>query len=245
MKNSAKISLLNIKSCETFGACLLKQAIIIPIGSQEQHGPHLPPNTDYLIARATSEEIRKHVLVELDDGILISHSPEHQDFKETKSISQQEFISQVIKKLSIHANKDLKFIINAHGGNTKILKKLEKESSIPFKLFDIFTIMKNHFKTIRTSDIGGICHAGEFETSLMLFLNPRLVHLNDVSTDQIKLVPNLDPNYEGERPKNWKTMELNKHGILGNPLLATREKGEKWFTLLIKDLTRKIENLIK
>ncbi|NHI91856.1 MAG: hypothetical protein EAX96_05095 [Candidatus Lokiarchaeota archaeon] len=223
----------------------MKSAIIIPIGSHEQHGPHLPADTDYLIAKATGLELSNHFLIELDDGITISYSPEHKGFEETKSLTKKVFIAKIIEKLSFYEEKELRIIINAHGGNTTILKDLEKQSLNRFILIDVYTIMKEHFKLIRTTDIGGICHAGEFETSLMLYLYPDLVHLEKVTPNQIKLVPKLDPNYEGIRLKDWKTIELNKFGILGDPLQATKGKGQKWFSLLIQEIKYLLEIEIK
>ena len=219
----------------------MKRIVLIPIGSLEQHGPHLPPNTDYLIATATCEGVKKDVNVEIDEGILISHSPEHQDFKETKSLTKEEFINKVLDKLTFHEENKLIILVNAHGGNSEILKNLEKEMPHRFFLFDIFKKMKKHFNKIRTSEIGGICHAGEFETSLMLFLYPNLVDLNKVTIEQIKLVPELDPSSKGPRQKNWKTINLNRFGILGDPLKASKEKGEKWFQFLISEIISILE----
>jgi len=62
---------------------------------------------------------------------------------------------------------------------------------------------------------------------------------------QVKYMPELDPAYEGERPINWKTLNFNEYGILGDPLLATREKGEKRFDLIIRDIIRAIQDLSK
>ncbi|MHA1797167.1 MAG: creatininase family protein, partial [Candidatus Helarchaeota archaeon] len=112
----------------------MNQSVIIPIGSHEQHGQHLPPNTDYLIARAIAEEIKKQINMEIDMGISVSYSPEHLDFEETKSISKEEFINQVIERLSLYDKKKIRIIINAHGGNSQILENLKKKNQISFTL---------------------------------------------------------------------------------------------------------------
>ena len=223
----------------------MKDAIIIPIGSQEQHGPHLPPNTDYLIAKAISTEISKRFSIQLDDGVSIGYSPEHLGFKETKSLTRKDFIFQVKKKLSFHKEKKYKILINAHGGNTQILNDLEKKSKNQFILFDVFSIMKKHFKSIRTSDIGGICHAGEFETSLMMYLYPEKVQLNKLKRGYIKYVPQLDPDHNGERIENWKTIELNIYGILGDPFEANRGKGKIWSELINKNIISNLKKSFK
>lgn len=221
----------------------MNQSVIIPIGSHEQHGQHLPPNTDYLIARAIAEEIKKQINMEIDMGISVSYSPEHLDFEETKSISKEEFINQINERLSLYDKKKIRIIINAHGGNSQILENLKKKNQISFTLFNIFKVVKKHLTQLRSSRIGGICHAGEFETSLMLYLFPSKVKLERITQDHCKYVPELDPCYEGLRPKKWKTIDLNPHGILGDPLKATREKGKKWCELIINDILNSITKL--
>ena len=93
---------------------------------------------------------------------------------------------------------------------------------------------------IRTSKIGGICHAGEFETSIMMYLFPERVKLNKLKKNDIKYTPYLDPDYKFEKPNRWKTKNLSKSGILGDPFHASKKKGEIWFNVLIE----KIKSLI-
>ena len=73
----------------------MSKLIFIPIGSTEQHGTHLPPDTDYLIAERLVDAIAPHFEgIELE-GIKIGISPEHEGFPLTKSITKEEFIAQI------------------------------------------------------------------------------------------------------------------------------------------------------
>ena len=210
--------------------------IFIPIGSYEQHGPHLPPDTDYLIAKKIAQEIAKSFKSKVHEGIKIGISLEHKGFENTKSLSQIEFIAQLENVVVEHQINFKLILINAHGGNKKAIN-----SSITLKTNNVliihtFSLIKKELLKIRTSDIGGICHAGEFETSIMLYLFPDKVNMKKLKKGDVRYIPALDPNYNKGKLVNWKTSDLSKSGILGDPFHATKKKGEIWFNYLIKEI---------
>ncbi len=223
---------------------LLSEIIYIPIGSYEQHGPHLPPNTDYLIARRISEQISSFFKGELHEGIKIGISSEHEGFKDTKSISQEQLKLQIDEIIS-GFKKNKKFIlINSHGGNNDALNSIQESNNNILLVINTFSLIKEDLIRIRTSEIGGICHAGEYETSLMLYLYPKLVKMHELKKSDVKYVPTIDPNYEKEKIKNWKTITLSKSGVLGDPYHATQKKGEIWFITLIEIIKVRIKEFI-
>ncbi len=210
--------------------------IFVPIGSYEQHGPHLPPDTDYLIAKKLAQEISKSFKSKVLEGIKIGISPEHIGFENTKSLSQIEFISQ-LENIFIEHQCNSKFIlINAHGGNKKALNSIITLKNNNILILHTFSLIKKELLSIRNSDIGGICHAGEFETSIMLYLFPDKVYMKNLKMGDVHYIPALDPNYNKEKLDNWKTIDLSKSGILGDPFHASAKKGEKWFNYLIKEI---------
>lgn len=223
---------------------LLNNYIFIPIGSYEQHGPHLPPDTDYLIAKKLVD-ITSHIFNgSVIEGIKIGISPEHEGFKHTKSVSQKEFITQ-IETIMVNCRSNSKIIIiNAHGGNVEALKSTKILKKNYLLILHTFSLIKNELLQIRTSDIGGICHAGEFETSMMLYLYPDKVKMKNLKKRDVKYVPTLDPNYDKENLKNWKTIDLNKSGILGDPFHSTAKKGELWFNFLIKKISASVKDFL-
>ena len=75
----------------------------------------------------------------------------------------------------------------------------------------------------------------------MLYLFPVLVKKSKITPEIVTLVPELDPDYEGTPPKGWKTIDYSKSGVLGDPTKASREKGEKWFNIIIKECLKKIK----
>ena len=219
----------------------MKNYIFVPIGSYEHHGPHLPPDTDYLIAKKLVQVVSPIFEGTIIEGIRISVSKEHEDFKDTKSISQENFKNLILR----FQNNSYFILINAHGGNNTILESIQELYTNKILVLNTFSLIKKDLINIRTSEIGGICHAGEFETSIMLYLYPELVKMNNLKIKDVKYVPHLDPNYENEKLKDWKTTDYNKNGVLGDPFYATPEKGKLWFTALIekiKSLTEKFIN---
>ncbi len=218
--------------------------VFIPIGSYEQHGPHLPPETDYIIAKKIVEHVAPTFKGKIIEGIRIGISPEHKKFKNSKSISKKKFKTRVNKLLK-NFNEDARFfLINAHGGNNHVLRSIQKLHEDKILVLNTFSIIKKELMKIRTSRIGGICHAGEFETSIMMLLFPKRVKMNKLKKSDVKYIPKLDPNYKFEKPVKWRTIDLSKSGILGDPLHASKEKGEIWFNILIEKITSLIEEFI-
>jgi len=222
----------------------LNNYIFIPIGSYEQHGPHLPPDTDYLIAKKLVDIVSHIFNGSVIEGIKIGISPEHEGFKNTKSLSQKEFITQIETIIANYQSNSKIIIINAHGGNVVALNSTNKLKKKYILLLHTFSLIKNELTQIRTSDIGGICHAGEFETSIMLYIYPDKVNMNNLKKRDVKYVPTLDPNYDKEKLKNWKTIDLNQSGILGDPFHSSARKGELWFNFLIKKISARVKDFL-
>ncbi|MFX1274076.1 MAG: creatininase family protein [Promethearchaeota archaeon] len=218
--------------------------ILIPIGSFEQHGPHLPLDTDYLIACSLVNKMKLIFGGKVIQGIKIGISPEHFSFRKTKSISEEVFITQIEDILrKFHKYSKLVFI-NAHGGNVRALNSIQIKHRKKILVINTFSIIKEDLLRFRTSKIGGICHAGEYETSLMLYLFPKKVKLNLLNEKSVKYVPSLDPNYMNAKLKNWNANDYSASGILGDPYHATPEKGRKWFISLIKNSKNLIDKFL-
>jgi len=223
----------------------MNNLIIVPIGSFEEHGPHLLPETDYLIAKKIAREISLNFKGKMIKGMNIGISPEHMGFKTTKSITEGEFIALIEEFIKKFQNDSKFIIINAHGGNNRALNSIQKKFKKKMLVINTFSIIKEEIKQLRTSKIGGICHAGEFETSLMLYLYPEKVKLNRLNKNSIKYVPSLDVNYTHGKPLNWKTIDYSTIGIIGDPFHGTRVKGKKWYLSLINNSEALIKNFLK
>jgi mycofactocin precursor peptide peptidase len=131
--------------------------VLVPVGSFEQHGPHLPFETDTIIAEAVAKEVAKSVGGTVGASIPIGVSPEHMDFPGTKTLTEEEFKEKVKG-----AAGDGVVFVNGHGGNNRCLRELG------VRHISLTTLFKPYD------------HAGEIETSLIMHLKPDLVKADKI-----------------------------------------------------------------
>jgi len=196
-----------------------RETAVIPVGSIEQHGPHLPLETDSLIAEAVSRKIASKINAVVVPSVRYGVSIEHMDFPGTISLSKEIFagkISDICSSLLKHGFKKI-ILVNGHGGNSKTLEALKLRN---VKYVDIIKQIK------------GYDHAGEIETSLMFFLYPEKVRTGRIKKQEFKF-----PG-KGE----WRTIEHSKSGVLGDPTKATAEKGQKYFEQIVSGLLNELKN---
>lgn len=196
---------------------------ILPIGSFEQHGNHLPLITDTVIACAISSEIANAYSVLMLPPITISCSHEHSSWPGTVSISSRTLhavIDDIYSSVIASGYRSL-ILINAHGGNY-VLSNIVQEGSAHGKSIALFPT-KDDWKEARragnfaTTDHEDM-HAGELETSIVLHSNPELVTAGYESADWI-----------ADDRRHLLTVGVRRYaenGVIGRPSLATAEKGK-------------------
>jgi creatinine amidohydrolase len=190
------------------------ETAILPIGSIEQHGPHLPLGTDWIIA----QELAKRVAEKLGSCYLLpalpfSCSQEHLEFPGTVSLKPStlaQTIRDIVLSLYLHGIKKI-IIISAHGGNW-IIKPTIRELNLEYP--DL-KIIHSRPAGERRMDL----HAGESETSRMLYIDEMLVRKE-------RIVDNL-PDATGEYLDYVGMKPLSKDGNWGVASKASKEKGEE------------------
>jgi len=206
-----------------FDEALKKDAVVIvPVGSTEQHGTHLPINTDanccFSIAKKAAESVKDFPVLVLPP-VWTGYSPHHMSFQGAVTLSFQTFVevlTEIAGSIHDHGFKKILFL-NGHGGNSPAVSvlrnKLLDEGGFPVVGMDYFTLpgVVSFLKQICETDKGAIGHSGEVETSLQLFLQPELVDKKSIKWVQ---------------------------GMRGNPDKASREKGEKIFSFIVKALVQ-------
>jgi creatinine amidohydrolase len=218
---------------------LKNRIFVVPLGSLEQHGPHLPLFTDSLIISHIADRV-EHVLSEKIVTLPVQwlgHSPHHRRFGSV-SLDLQPYINLVRGVCSsltgVGARKIL--LLNGHGGNDIPCKAAQRELKSEFEeLRDLYIVYAAYwnlaaeqFAKIRSSPEGGMGHACEMETSILLAEDPRLVDMSKAARGG----PGPEMGYRKVdmlKPLPFSLMsefdELSPTGVLGMPEMATPEKG--------------------
>jgi creatinine amidohydrolase len=226
--------------------------VIVLLCATEQHGPHLPLSTDRLIGEHFLHELNRLMEKEviLLPVIPIGCSEHHMDFSGSLTFKHATFktlVEEMVESMVVHEFKNFLFL-NSHGGNQGIgqviLETLgNKYSDCQFSLITWWKIAGDELKKINESGSGGTGHAGEFETSLMLHIAPKLVrekHVKPLTSQQFD--PLVGDMINPPKFSYFQTIkQISENGVVGNPSFSTKEQGEK----ISQIVTSKLVELIK
>ena len=211
---------------------------IIPVGSLEQHGNHLPVSTDSLIteylARLAAEQVGAFVLPAIPYGVSFEHKPMFNVSLRNSTLSTM--ICDVCVSLAENRLKEI-IVLNGHHGNLGALQYISQElHSILPREAHVYTM---HYWHMMNNEFD---HAGEVETSIVLAIAPELVQMERASPNSKKLSKSKVAyssitNTPGSFPK------ITGNGVWGDPRKATAAKGEKWIQEIITRLTKTITEL--
>lgn len=231
--------------------------LVLPVGSIEQHGHHLPVATDTLLVEAMAElgvdQVADDVPVLVAPTVWSGFSPHHLPFGGTLSLEQDELVTLLCStaESALENGFDCVLLLNGHGGNKSIIGTAtsvigERHPDVEVLGVTYFDLSKPFIDEIRESDTGGMAHGGEFETSLMLHLHPDLVDTDDAEATY------MDEPYErsvqelvvgGPLSVYRPFTDYSESGAIGDPSLANAEKGRRIFEALgdeLEELLRKV-----
>lgn len=213
---------------------------ILSIGSCEQHGEYLPVGTDGLIgwrlAQAAGERAESRTL--LLPPQQIGYSPHHRAFPGCLTLRQDTMFHYLLEICRCAFDNGLQklLLLNSHGGNQSCLQTVVNELGAQYGyrplLVRYWDLIADTAARLRSSGSGGMGHAGEFETSVMQYLYPELVH-PDRFGDRPPAAGNQYHNpdlFARNAVFQYKPFqEYDRRGNVGQPQLASPEKGEAFF----------------
>jgi creatinine amidohydrolase len=236
---------------------LAKQVVLFPLGSFEQHGPHLPLTTDTDIVTAIARRLEQ----KRPDKILClptlwpGHSTHHLFFPGTLSVSQMPYIQLVIELCHsiVNLGGQRVFLLNGHGGNDVPLRAALRELKTDFPkarfvFASYWSLAAQTLKAVRQSGPGGVGHACEMETSIMLYLHPGRVKARLAKRDGPKHTdPYRQTDMQYARPVYYvnEFHEISKTGTVGHPELASAQKGKRFLDGIVKEVTVFVDEFLK
>lgn len=219
-----------------------KSIAILPLGAIEQHGPQLPVSTDASIINVIAEAVEKKLSKEvvLCPALSFGSSHHHLEFPGTMSLPPEIFtsvITQLVKSL-LHGGFRKIILLNGHGGNITPVKQALSVLSHEFDdtlhpnivLVNYWELAGKYFAGEPPMESPALCHACEYETSMMLELFPELVKMNKAKRAKRPksngYIPwEDDESYRGVSMVK-RTHFVSSNGSSGNPQLANVQKGK-------------------
>lgn len=209
-----------------------RRLLVVPLGSLEQHGPHLPMDTDLRIAVAVAERAcAGRAGVAIAPGIPIGASGEHAGFPGTLSAGTEALTGYLVE-LGRHASRDWPALlfVNAHGGNAPAVEAAAERLRYEGR--------RTHSWHAAVPDADA--HAGRTETSLVLALAPESVRLDAAEPGTVIPIADLMPTLRAEGVR-----AASENGVLGDPTPATAEEGHRLLATLTTGLATHVATLLR
>ncbi len=226
-----------------------KTVVVLPIGSVEQHGNHMPLGTDTILAQSVSLAAAAKVA-----GVVVLPPPwygfsaHHMRFPGSITLRAETLMAvagDIVASIVKHGFRRI-LIVNGHGGNGGVIDLLA--STLGHKHYGqariatltYFTLARDAIAALRESQPGGMGHACEFETSMVQHLRPELVKIDRAGITY----PDPGSAYlttdllDAQAVRVYHDFgDLSPTGTLGDPSLASPEAGEKFFAATVDALS--------
>jgi len=217
--------------------------VVIPTGSTEQHGKHLPLEVDSRlvseVAARAVEAAGREINVILAPTLYYGASHHHIEFPGTMSLTLPTYIqvlNELAESLIGHHVSHILFL-NGHGGNIDPIRVAvrmirDRHADVVIAGASYWEVARDAINRLRRSPPGGVAHGCEFEAAMMLHVRPEVVrrdkilaHVPEWSTEYIV----LDLTYGGKVSWGHHMVDVTSTGVLGDPTLATPEHGREFF----------------
>jgi creatinine amidohydrolase len=200
--------------------------VLVPLGSTEQHGPHLPLDTDTVIATAVARGLAPLVGGVVAPAVPVGASGEHQAFPGTVSIGVEVLTSVLVelgRSLTEWAGRVV--LVNGHGGNLAAVRAA-------------VALLREEGRTVDwvpCAVTGADAHAGHTETSVMLHLDPTRVRTGALERGNVEPIDQLLPVLREQGVRG-----AAANGVLGDPTGATAEHGAEILAAMVRNASDRL-----
>ena len=219
---------------------------VVPLGSTEQHGPHLPEGTDHLIARALARAATERTGHLCTPTVNVGVSPHHRQFHGTMWVDApvfRDYVESLSRNLTYHGIDRIVYV-NAHGGNVVHLREVGRRLRDDATAFacewmwdeSITPLIEDAFSAPGP-------HGGPKETAMIMHIAPELVHDDrlEAARDGGNVTFTLDEMRQHGSTVAYDAIENSDNGVFGDQTDATPEIGRELFEAATDQLVALLE----
>lgn len=224
--------------------------VIVPTGSVEQHGPHCPMDVDivgpFSMAVATAKRVDDFPVI-VAPPVWSGFTHYNLGFAGTISLrleTYQNMLADILRSIGANGFPRI-VVINGHGGNNApnhaVTAQVSQDDVFPIS-FSYWQAVADEMREWSDADEGSVGHGGEWETSLQLYLRPHLI-------DRSKMIDDVFPNPYSPNLRSFAQYAERRRdtekvtGVMGNPLVASAEKGERLFNAIVEKLIQLVTEM--
>jgi len=225
--------------------------VIVPLGTIEQHGPHLPVGTDILIPITIARFVAERASVLVAPPVCYGNSLSMTDMEGVFTVTPDSLAGLLLDLCRSFSRQGFKKIvfINGHGGNIHVLNfighKARLETGALIVRIDWWVIASEEISKITER---GVYHADEGETSMMLACRPELVDMTKAVKDETAY--ELMKVLTGGKPENMPQVYVpfqkrSKTGLVGDATKASKRKGERILKAVVDNIVNFLQQMDK
>ena len=225
--------------------------VVVPVGSMEQHGPHLPVKVDALlateVARRAALKVQTHQPILVTPTVWCGLAEHHMDFCGTLTLDFETFhalLRNLCRSIRHHGFRRI-FFLNGHGGNiaalnvicSELVRELDGLRVVSGTYWTLPEVAEKFAEILEVQQ--NVRHAGEAETSMMLALEPELVDQSILNQAD----GTLEIPFYGSGVSRWVSFkEVSANGVIGSPSVATAAKGELLLEVAAEGIAGVLQN---